>query len=432
MKNTVFYIKNRIISLVSATGHYYHCYLHLPLLPLLLLPLITFSQTNNVELKLSGFADTYHAVRSESPNDFMSSRNRLRTELEATKGKSYLFASLNSKYNSLLPEQTGIELREAFLQYTSDHWDLKAGRQIVIWGVSDGMRVTDIVSPMDMTEFLARDYDDIRIPVNALKLKYFNSKLSAEAIFIPISSYYIIPTSSNNPWSMLPPVEGLHYETSLEDYPEKTLESSEYGGRLSFFLSGFDFSIAALHTWNKMPVLSYGYSSNNDTIFVNGQYDRMDMIGADFSFPLSKFVIRGEVAEYFGELQETNTSEKIKRNTSNLILGVDWYPGKDWTVTAQYSHKFIPDYTEDITTQENTAIGTMGITKNTRQNTIKLSSFIYYDLTNSSFFNRTYADYSLSDQIHLLLGYDWFNGDKGMFGYYKNNSEIWVKAKFSF
>ncbi len=398
---------------------------------LLVVPL-SMSAQEEIDFKFNGFADTYHAVRSQNPYNFMSSRSRLRAELEVNKGKSYLFASLNSQYNSLLPEQTGIELREAFLQYTSDHWDLKAGRQIVIWGVSDGMRVTDIVSPMDMTEFLAREYDDIRIPVNALKLKYFNSKLSAEAIIIPISSYYIIPISGNNPWSMLPPMEDLHYETNLEEYPEKTIENSEYGGRLSFFLSGIDFSVAALHTWNKMPVLSYGYSSNNDTIFVNGQYNRMDMIGADFSFPLRKFVIRGEVAEYFRELQESNSAEKIKRNTTNFILGIDWYPGKDWTVTAQYSHKFIPDYTEDISTHKNTAIGTMGITKSTIQNTLKLTSFIYYDLTNSGIFNRTSADYSLSDQIHLLLGYDWFDGNEGMFGYYKNNTEVWVKAKFSF
>ncbi len=399
---------------------------------LFLIPFFIQAQ-EEISFKFNGFVDTYHAVRSQSPNDFMSSRSRLRTELEASKEKSYLFVSLNSQYNSLLSEQTGIELREAFLQYTTNHWDFKAGRQIVIWGVSDGMRVTDIVSPMDMTEFLARDYDDIRIPVNALKLKYYNSKLSAEAIFIPISSFFIIPTSSNNPWSILPPVEGLHYETNLGDYPEKTLENSEYGGRVSFFLSGIDFSIAALHTWNKMPVMNYEFSSNNDTAFVHGQYKRMQMVGTDFSFPLGAFVFRGEVAEYFGELQETtDPTERIKRNTTNFIFGIDWYPGRDWTVTAQYSHKLIPDYLDVIVSKANTAISTFGVTKSTVRNTLKLSSFIYYDLTNGGFFNRTSADYSLSDQIHLLLGYDWFHGDKGMFGYYKNNSEFWVKTKYSF
>ena len=47
-------------------------------------------------------------------------------------------------------------------------------------------------------------------------------------------------------------------------------------------------------------------------------------------------------------------------------------------------------------------------------------------------FSRFAADYALSDQIHLLAGFDWFGGDKGIFGTYRNNSEVWIKAKYSF
>ncbi|MGD2035547.1 MAG: hypothetical protein PVF73_10855, partial [Bacteroidales bacterium] len=381
----------------------------------------------------SGFADTYHAVRSKEPYDFMSSRSRLRTEFEVSRGRSFLFASLNSVYNSLLTEETGIELREAYLQYTTNHWDFKAGRQIVIWGVADGLRITDIVSPMDMSEFLAREYDDIRIPVNAFKLKCFNSKVSAEAIFIPVSSFFIISTSGNNPWSILPTAEGLYYEADLEDYPEKTLDNSEVGARMSFYLPGIDFSISALHTWNKMPVLGYEYSSNNDTAFVYGQYDRMDMLGADLSVPFGEFVFRGEVAEYFGELQETIVAtENIKRNTTNFLVGIDWYPGGDWTVTAQYSHKLIPGHVDVLANKANTAFTTLGITKKVIRSTLNLSTFTYFDIANRGLFNRTSADYSLTDQIRLMAGYDWFHGDKGMFSLYGDNSEFWIKAKFGF
>ena len=83
-------------------------------LPLLLLLFNAVSAQDDLKFKFSGFADTYHAVRSKSPNDFMSSRSRLRTEIEASKGKSYLFASLNSVYNNIVEDETKIELREAF------------------------------------------------------------------------------------------------------------------------------------------------------------------------------------------------------------------------------------------------------------------------------------------------------------------------------
>lgn len=158
---------------------------------LLLLSVIAQAQEEDVKLKFNGFIDTYHAVRIESPNDFMSSRSRLRTELSASKGKSYLFVSLNAIHNSILEDQTKVELREAFLQYTDKNWDFKIGQQIVIWGIADGMRITDIISPMDYTEFLARDYDDIRIPVNAFRLKYIKPNYNFELIFIPVSEFFI-------------------------------------------------------------------------------------------------------------------------------------------------------------------------------------------------------------------------------------------------
>ncbi|MEA3505651.1 MAG: DUF1302 family protein [Bacteroidota bacterium] len=388
------------------------------------------------KMKLNGFLDTYHAVQSNSPNDFMSSRTRLRTELDMKKGKSYMFASLNATYNSILPEQTQIELREAFLEYTTKNWNFKAGRQIVIWGIADGLRITDVVSPMDMTEFLARDYDDIRIPVNAMRVRYLTQNMRAELIFIPVSSFFIVPYEPENPWSIFPSNTGTYFDVNMGNTPEKNFKNSEYGGRLSFFLSGIDFSISALHTWNKMPVFKHQLSTNNDTVFVNALHNRMDMLGADISMPIGKFVIRGEVAEYFGEVQslnmQANSNTFIKRNTTNFLIGVDWYPGNEWTFTTQYSHKLIPDYVDIIETKENTALATLGITKKILRSTLNLSTFTYLDITNNGFFNRTSADYSLTDEIHVMLGYDWFNGDKGMFGMYKDNSEIWFKAKYSF
>ena len=147
---------------------------------------LTLVAQEKLDVKLNGFVDSYQALRSKPPQDFLSSRNRLRTELQISSGKSYLFTSLNAVYNSILPEQTKIELREAFFQYTTENFDLKAGRQIITWGVSDGVRITDLISPLDYTEFLARDYDDIRVPVNSIRLKYLKPNYNFELVFVPV------------------------------------------------------------------------------------------------------------------------------------------------------------------------------------------------------------------------------------------------------
>ena len=389
-----------------------------------------------MDFNFNGFIDTYHALRSQSPYNFMSSRSRLRTEFDVNKGKSYLFASVNSVYNSVIAEETKIELREAFFKYSAKNWELKAGRQIVIWGVSDGLRITDIISPMDMTEFLARDYDDIRIPVTAFKYKYIKDFFSAELIFVPVPSFYILPYGEDNPWTLFPVGGYPDYNVNLDTVPPTTIENSEYGGRLSFFLSGIDISICVLHSWNKMPVFSKSFSVNMDTVFIRAIHNQMDMIGFDISFPVRQFVIRGEAAAYFGELQslesELNGKRTIKKNALNYLIGIDWYPGHDWTFSIQYSQKFISNYINILDEEMNTYLGTFSIKKNILRGTLSLTSFTYIDFTNKGFFSRNNVEYALSDEIHLMAGYDWFFGDGGMFGYYKNNSEYWIKAKYCF
>lgn len=387
-----------------------------------------YSQKNNVKVK--GFADTYHAVESKKMSSFLSSRSRLRAELNFYKRNSYLFTSLNAVHNDILPEETKIELRELFLNYGKENWNVKIGRQIVIWGNSDGMRITDLVSPMDMTEFLARDYDDIRMPVDAIRLQWTNTKMQAELIYIPIPEFFIIPYSKDNPWTVFRNT-GKDYDVS-EYRPNKSLKNSEIGGKLSFFLPGFDMSITALRTWNKKPVYTARISEIETQINLDAHYSRMSMIGLNFSLPLSKFVIRGEAAEYIDELYQTKENSYTSVNSFNSLIGADYYPGDEWTITAQYSHKIIQDYKKSIESDKNTQISTLSITKKLIRSTLSLSTFTYYDITNKSSFTRASADYALSDEIHIILGYDYFTGNKGLYGKYKDNSEIWFKAKYSF
>jgi hypothetical protein len=359
---------------------------------------------DSLRINVKGFVDTYHAVRTEQPNDWMSSRTRVRGEVTIEKGNTGAYVSANLIHNAILKDRSGFQLREAYAYYSDDHWDVRAGRQIITWGVADALLLTDIISPMDYTEFLAQDYDDIRIPVGALRLRYSREKWCFEAVAIPVSSFFEMPTDDKNPWSVGPLPIG--YE------PNRRLSNMEYGGRLSFFLSGIDFSFSALHTWNKMPVFCDGI----------GQYRRMTMLGADVSVPVGKFVVRGEVTEYLDEAQTFGRAA-----STNALLGIDWYAGNDWSISAQYSHKYIASGNN-----RNSGLATLRISKELFHNTLALQSFAYVDVTNGGVYNRLSADYAINDQLHATIGYDYFHADCGMFTIYKKNSELFFKLKYSF
>ncbi len=399
----------------------------------LLFSITIFSQTDDSKLQMNGFVDTYHALRTKSPNDFMSSRTRFRGELQKAYGKSSMFVSFNVNQNSILKELNGFELREAYFDYSSKHWSLRAGRQLIIWGSADGMRITDLISPMDMTEFLARDYDDIRLPVEALKFQYFRGVMKLELVYVPIFKGFVLPTNPKNPWAMsMSAPNGVPLAMQAEKKPDLTFENGEFGGRLTFNLSGIDCSLAGLYTYDKMPVFMANFQSGG--IAVTPEYRRMTFVGGDFSKPLGQFVIRGEGAFSINKSFATKQfpTQLQKHHTVNTLLGVDWYAPKEWMLSVQIANNAILDYDKVLSEEENTNLLTFNISKSLLNSTLKLSDFIYSDLNNGGFFNRFSVDYALSDQIHLLIGYDHFEGDKGMFGMFKNNSEVWIKAKYSF
>jgi hypothetical protein len=387
-------------------------------------------------LDVSGFIDSYHAIRLSPPHDFMSSRSRLRAEMKANKGNSWLFASLNANHNYLLPSRTFIELREAYFDYTAPDWDIRIGRQIIIWGVSDGLRITDLISPLDLTEFLARDYDDIRIPVDAVKWRYMDQVIRLELVLVPIFQSYIIPDDPLNPWAITHPSDGPEIIVAPAIKPQKSLKNSEIGGRLSFFLPGLDLSVCGLYTWNKFPAYERNFTLAHDTLILVPKHFRYSMVGLDFSRPQGSFVIRGEAAMYSAEPLSTDlinqSNPVMSRTTMNYLLGLDWYPGGNWTLTGQFSQKLILLYEDELEDPKSTMISTLGASRKLFHQSLTLSAFGYFDLTNNGMFARASLDYALSDQIHLITGADIFYGEAGIFGTYKNNSEFFIKAKYNF
>lgn len=392
------------------------------------------TEDNSLRVQVKGFLDTYHAARTEGKADWMASRTRARGEVKLEKGAASLFVSMNATYNAILKDRTGLELREAYLAYAKGNLDLRVGRQIVVWGVADALRLTDCVSPCDYTEFLAQDYDDIRMPVNALRTRYTWRSVTFEAICNPVADFFILPTDRHNPWALTLPSAPLPYTIDLESgKPEKRLRNMEYGGRITTNLSGIDFSLSVLRTWNKMPALSLTVSNDGKSLLVKGEYHRMTMLGVDCSLPVGQFVLRGEAACYFDEAQSRGVGQNVVcRNTYNFLAGVDWYLGNDWNFSAQYFHKYTAGNLDGLSVYRHAALATARISKELMRNTLKLSTFAYIDVTNGGIFNRFSASYSLNDQIELTAGYDYFHADKGKFQMYSKNSEAWVKMKYSF
>ena len=56
-------------------------------------------------------------------------------------------------------------LREAYVDAQQGDWAIRAGKQQVVWGTADGMKLLDMINPSDYSEMAQNQMEDSRIPV---------------------------------------------------------------------------------------------------------------------------------------------------------------------------------------------------------------------------------------------------------------------------
>jgi hypothetical protein len=383
------------------------------------------------DIEFNGFVDTYQAIAFKSPNDFNASRIRFRGEVFYQSSNASIFSSFNAMYNERIKSETGIELREAYMEYIAAQWDMRIGRQIITWGNADGLRITDIICPADYTEYITRDFDDIRIPVDAFNFRYLPGLADFQLIWLPLFEPSILP-SGDNPWA----VSTTSYQNAvIKDVkePEQNLSNSEIAAKMSFYLSGIDLALSGFYTWDDTP--TYHTSIINDTLYITPKYHRLKYLGLEINKPCGAFVIRSEAAYYKDKYFEDSVSSDgtTKKDLLKAMIGLDWYPGNDWNVSAQLADDLILDYETGLNEKENTPIITLNISKQILRQTVEISNLLYFGFNENDLYDRLEIDYAFTDELHFSGGTDIFQGnDSGDFGIYKDNSQLWFKAKYSF
>ena len=65
----------------------------------------------------------------------------------------------------LIGNRAEVELREFFLEGVFDRAQWRIGKQQVVWGQADGLKVLDVVNPQSFRAFILEDFEDSRLPL---------------------------------------------------------------------------------------------------------------------------------------------------------------------------------------------------------------------------------------------------------------------------
>ncbi len=396
----------------------------------LIMPLIPSTTNAQVDLEFSGFIDSYHAVRINEPQDRLSSWTRLRLEGDWYGDNIRGYTSIDLEYNDLIDDYDVLNLRELYFDYFSEGWDLRVGKQIIIWGETEGLQILDVVSPWDYREFLARDFDDLRKGIPAIRWRWLRDIWNLELIAIPDFEPASF-ASPGSPWAF--PSSPLQHESPAIQ-PEDTIENAELGARLSFFLNWGDLSFVALRTWTDEPVPAVALNGTNAPA-LSYEYQRQHIYGSGLSIPRGDFIFRGELAYYSGSSFTSVSGSGVNRlDYAQLkwVAGLEWNGISGFTAAIQLTDSQVLDYRPEIPLPEHNRMMTVSLEKTLFRETLRLSSFSFIGLEAGDTFTRISFDYALNDATHLLTGIDIFTGDEGYLSAFSENDQFWLKFKFSF
>lgn len=392
---------------------------------------------------ISGFVRTYEGVNLES-GDFSIIQQTLNLNFEK-RGEKVAFKAnpMVYLYNA---DSLQLNLREVYMDMYFKKFDLRIGKQQVVWGKADGVFITDIVSPLNLSEFLLPDFDEIRTGVIAAKLDYYIGNSTLEAIWIPQFTPTVRP-NANSIWYVQPDFPAPPTFDWSKSTINPSLENSELFLKWSAMTSKVDFEIMGGYTWDDNPTMHVQKQFGKDTtttpptptltgVTITPEHHRLTIVGGSFSSEIKGVIFRGEGAFYNGKYFQTNdplaTDALIQKNYLNYVAGIDFNIGSV-KLSTQFIQKYILDYNDNMSENEIQNTATFMARYDMMRETMHLELFSYIGLSDSDALIRPKVTYDFDDSFSILLGGNIFVGERdGQFGQYNDNSMIYTKIKYNF
>lgn len=174
----------------------------------------------------------------------------------------------------------GHRLRQFYLDYRGENFDLRLGRQLLIWGRTDGFNPTDLISPTDY-RFLTSEDQGQRFGVIAASLRWYLGE-SDSLVFLLSPEF----RSSILPEELVP--AGISEPRLVR--PDDGIDDPRGGLKLEHLGLGFDYSLSVYHGFLPTPGLTF---RNNELRLENAPFT---LFGADWVKTWGEWALRGELA----------------------------------------------------------------------------------------------------------------------------------------
>lgn len=321
--------------------------------------------------------------------------------------------------------ESELVLKDTYIEGSlSRQMDIKIGRQIVVWGTSDNIRVVDIINPLDLREPGLVDIEDIRLPVSMSKVDLYIGQWNLSFIAIHEHTANIIPEYGSDFSNAIVPLPD-------EDLPDNTLSNTGYAMALKGIFSGFDLSFYMSDLYSHTSYLEL------DNIDLERKYARLQMMGVGTNIALGNWLVKAEFARIAG-LQYFGSNTKYFRD--DMLIGAEYSGFTDTTIGVEFVDRYLENIDNSIENAPNNEEqhryqSAIRIQRDFLHDRLKLTLLLNtFGLTGEDgSMQRFSGEYELMDSMQLIAGVLLYsNGDLAAFKSIEDKDRLFVEIKYSF
>lgn len=334
-----------------------------------------------------------------------------------------------------------VELGEAYVSVYLGRSELTVGRQKVSWGSADALAPLDVVNPHDLSYPVAQPSTTRQATLMARLRVDAPDGIGLDLVLVPVFEPSRLPGREWQPDVALPPfppeagVVGL--APVLDDRPAPALANVQFGVRATFDLDlfdGTDASVTYFRGFAKLPTASFrlepapGMPGSNLVQPVLS-YDRIHVIGLDFSSVIGAYVVRGDAALTLTDDHE-GTDPTVGNPHFAAVIGAERsLPGGAYlTGQLTYEHTF-PD-AGGAAEVDFASIVALRIEPDAR---LTVQGAWLHDYSDGSGLVQPSLSYSLADGVTASLEGTAFYGRSGSrYGAWRDNSSLSVGVAYAF
>lgn len=382
-------------------------------------------------------------------NSSLTVRLRLRHDTVGALGPSQKdpdnFATINGPwYNN---NHTELTLRELYVDGSSSSdggpdWSWRLGKQQVVWGQADGLKVLDVVNPQSYREFILDQFEDSRIPLWMANVNLDMADAgSIQLLWIPDTSTHEL-AEPGTPFQMTTPLlvprpllsAGQRLQINSAHSPSNGLKDGDAGIKYAVFFHGWDLTLNYLYHFLDTPV--YYHHNVGDTLILAPKYRRNHLFGGTASNAFGDFTLRAEMGwnsdRYF---LATDISRQGIHHSSEWasVFGLDWQGLSDTLISLQWFQSYLQrDSSELIRDRWEQAVSLLA-RHSFVQDTWQVELLSLYNLNDQDGVVRPRMSHLLFSELSLWFGADIFFGPtQGLYGQFDHQDRVVLGFELGF